>query len=131
MRPDGEVARVRVPEVDAADARGREVIAHDSVSSIPDVLCAEEVEELALLRVVGAGGVAERRADAAEALRDQMSSLDSCVPVSYHSRRATLVQVLGERLGKAVGESLGHDRAVVVVLGLEAGRELVERRCRR
>ena len=36
------------------------------------------------------------------------------------------MQVLGERLGEAVRERLRHDRAVVVVLGLEAGGERVE-----
>jgi hypothetical protein len=37
-----------------------------------------------------------------------------------------LVQPLGERLGQAVGERLRHDRAVVVVVGLEPGDELVQ-----
>ena len=36
-----------------------------------------------------------------------------------------LVQPLRERLGEPVGERLRHDRAVVVVLGLEPRRELV------
>ena len=36
-----------------------------------------------------------------------------------------LVQVLRERLGETVGERLDHDRVVVVVLGGEAGGELV------
>ena len=53
------------------------------------------------------------------------SSFESCsaalVPVAAHAR----VQELGERLGQAVGERLDHDRAVVVVLGLVAARELV------
>ena len=35
------------------------------------------------------------------------------------------VQVLGERLGQPVGQRLHHDRVVVVVLLLEASRQLV------
>ncbi len=34
------------------------------------------------------------------------------------------MQPLGQRLGQAVGQGLGHDGAVVVVGGLERGREL-------
>ena len=53
------------------------------------------------------------------------SSLVGAASGSYHPRRASLVQVLGERLGEPVGERLDHDRAVVVVLGLVTGGELV------
>ena len=94
------------------------------------VLGAEQVEELPLLAVVGAGGIAEGRPDAAVALGDQLFGRELAallVPLPPRD----LVQILGERLREAVGERLGDDRAVVVVLGLEAGGELVERRCRR
>ena len=36
------------------------------------------------------------------------------------------MQLLGERLGQAVGERLGHDRVVVVVVFLEARDELLD-----
>src|SRR3990172_2639779 len=36
-----------------------------------------------------------------------------------------LVHELGERLGEPVGERLDHDRAVVVVLGIETAGDLV------
>src|SRR5207248_7372216 len=63
--------------------------------------------------------------DAAEALGDELvlrSRIARLVPPAPRN----LVQVLGERLREAVGEGLRHDRAIVVVLGLEPGRELVE-----
>ena len=43
------------------------------------------------------------------------------VPAAPHD----VVQVFGEGLGEPVGQRLGHDRAVVVVLGREAVSELV------
>ena len=36
------------------------------------------------------------------------------------------MQVLGEGFGQAVGERLGHDRAVVVVLGGEPRGQLID-----
>ncbi len=48
----------------------------------------------------------------------------SCSSGPYPAWRA-LVQALGEGLGQAVGQRLGHDGAVVVVVGLEAPRQLV------
>ena len=101
------------------------IIASVSVSASPASLGAEQREQLRLLAVVRAGGIAERGPDAAEALARSARSLGSCSSGAYHSRRATLVQLLGERLGEAVGERLDHDRVVVVVLGLEARGELV------
>ena len=107
--PDGEVAHLRMPEVDAADARGRN---HRAAlrERHADVLGAEQVEELPLLAVVRAGGVPEGGPDAAKALRDQLFGRELAallVPLLPRD----LVQVLGERLGKAVGERLRDDRA--------------------
>ena len=74
--------------------------------------------------MIGAGRVAEGRPDAAEALAQQLLARELLV------RRVPLaagapVQPLGERLGEAVGERLDDDRAVVVVLALEADCELI------
>ena len=66
-----EVARLRVGEVDAAHAGGG-IMAKLSVSVMPAALGVEQVEQLALLGVVGAGGVAEGGADAAVLLVDEL-----------------------------------------------------------
>src|SRR3954463_344507 len=68
---DREIARLRMREVDAADARARHHRERLGERD-PDLLGAEQVEELALLGVVGAGRIAERRADAAELLGTQL-----------------------------------------------------------
>ena len=47
---------------------------------------------------------------------------------SNQSRRASQVDVLGERLGQPVGQRLDHDRPVVVVLGLVLGGRAPRRR---
>ena len=64
------------------------IIAQLSVSSMPDALGAEQLEQLPLLGVVGAGRVAERRPDAAVALGDQLVVPRASLPAAYHSRRA-------------------------------------------
>ncbi len=93
------------------------VIAYDSVSAMPSSSASEQLEQLPLLAVVGAGRVAQRRADAAEPLRVQV--LQHRLGVRLEPVAARLqVDVLGERLGEPVGQRLDHDRAVVVLLGL-------------
>ena len=48
------------------------------------------------------------------------SSFESCSLAAVAPIAAgALVQQLGERLGQAIGQGLGHDRVVVVVVGLE------------
>src|SRR5262249_12360985 len=68
---DGEVARLRVMQVDAGHGRrgrdGERLGEREAVR-----LGAEQLEELRLLRVVRAGRVAEGRPDAAVALGDQL-----------------------------------------------------------
>jgi hypothetical protein len=89
-----------------------------------DVLGAEQLEQLALLTVVGTRGIAEGRTDAAEPLGDQVllgQVLVRRVPLA--PRRP--VQELGESLREPIGQRLDHDRVVVVVLGLVASSELV------
>ena len=100
------------------------VVANVSVSSMPSSSRAEQREQRPLLGVVGAGRVAERGPDPAVALGDQLLArelLAGRVPLAPRP----LVELLGEGLGEPVGERLDHDRAVVVVLGLVARRELV------
>src|SRR5205823_10310702 len=80
--------------------------------------------QLRLLAVVRAGGIAERGPDAAEALGDQLVVRDPRACLVPGAARE-LVHVLREGFGEAVGESLDHDRLVVVVLCCERGGELV------
>src|SRR5262249_46627913 len=117
---DGDVARERMRKIDAADGRGRRHRERLGQRYGRCILGPEEIEELALLRVVWTGGVAERRANAAEPLRSELVArepLVRLVPGAAHE----LVKVLGERLGEAVGEGLDPDRAVVGVFGLGGG----------
>src|SRR3979490_2553233 len=68
---DREVAHLRMPEVDAADARRRN---HGGAlrKRDADVLGTEQVEELPLLAVGRTGGIPEGRPDAAKTLRNQL-----------------------------------------------------------
>ncbi|KAG1249785.1 hypothetical protein G6F68_013143 [Rhizopus microsporus] len=81
----------------------------------------QQVEQPALLAVLGAGRIAGRRTDAAVLLVDQGFVVQRLgVVVSPESGTHALMQALGQRLGEAVGERLQKDRVVVVMLGLEA-----------
>ena len=74
--------------------------------------------------VVRAGGIAERGPDAAEPLGVQL--LDRLVGVWFVPVAPGLeVDVLGERLGEPVGQSLDHDRLVVVATVLVPAGKLV------
>ncbi len=75
--------------------------------------------------MVGAGGIAERRADAAVLLGDQLFEREVLARrvAPFASRPA--VQPLGEGLGQPVGQGLDHDRVVVVELGLEAAHDRI------
>src|SRR5918993_5369162 len=110
---DREVLRVRMAEVEPAHGRGwrhREALRQGE----PCRLRVEQVEEPPLLGVVGARRVAERRADAAVALLDQLLARRLRVGLVPLAPRPQM-EPLGERLGETVRERLDHDRAVVVV----------------
>ena len=111
-------------EVETRDARRRQ---HREVLGQRDALRrrVEQLEEARLLAVVGAGGIAERRTDAAVALGELILERELLVlavaPLAPHAR----VQPLGERLGEPIGERLHQDRVVVVEFGFEARGERV------
>ena len=110
-------------EVEAADARAwnrRERLGELH----PRTLGAEQLEELRLLAVIGARGVAEGRPDAAVALRDQLLVRATSVFVAPVDSRL-LVEILRERLGEPIRERLDHDRRVVVVICLVPSSQLV------
>src|SRR5690242_19320628 len=98
---DGEVARERVSEVDAAHCGCRGHCERLGQRDTGRLLGAEQGEELALLGVVGAGGVAERRADAAELLRSELLARELLLRLVPRTPN-DLVQVFGERLGEAI-----------------------------
>ena len=92
---------------------------------------AEQVEEPALLGVIGARGIAERRPDAAILLGDQIVVRELLGAAVAEITPRLRVQVLGKRLGQPIGQRLDDDGGVVVVLGLEAADEVVDAVARR
>ena len=90
----------------------------------------EQAEERRLLRVVGAGRVAEGGPDAAVALGDQVLAAQLLVRAVAPVAPRTLVEALGEGLGQPIAERLHQDGVVVVVLAPEALGAPRPRRCR-
>ena len=89
-----------------------ERLRHDAIVYETDL---EEFEELPLLCVVGAGGIAERGADPAETLCQEFlfrQLLLRRIPLATRLQ----VEELRKCLCKSVRERLDHDRTVVVVL---------------
>ena len=84
----------------------------------------QQVEQLALLAVIGTRRVAERWPDAAVALGDQLLAREALVRAVAPVAASARVKVFGERFGEAVGERLDHDRVIVVVVALERRDEL-------
>ncbi len=123
---DAEIARLRMAEVPAAHRRRRGH--HAALGEVQAEVAAgvEEVEERPLLGVVGAGGVTRRRPDAPVGLADEGLAVGAGVGrVAPQVVPDVPVQAFGEGLGQAVGQGLGQDGAVVVAVGLVAGRQLV------
>ena len=117
-------------EVQAADA-GRRV--HREAFGELDAgrsLGIEQLEERALLGVIGLGRIAGRRADAAVFFVDQLFVRELLARAIAPVAAGLRVQLLGERLGQPVGERLGHDRVVIVVLAVELARPARRSRCR-
>ncbi len=87
----------------------------------------QQLEDRALLGVVGARRVARRGADALVSLGDERVVVERLVRRVAPQRSAhPLVEQLRERLREAVGERRGQDRAVVVVVGHEPRPQLLE-----
>ena len=102
-----------------------------SVSRIPVAFStSSRSQSVALLGVVGAGGIAGGGTDAAVFLVDQVVGRERLVAAVAPFPPGLLVQHLGERLGQAVGQGLGHDRVVIVAVPLELARPVRRRRSR-
>ena len=121
---DGEVAGLGVREVPSAD-RGRRV--HRHRLGQPDARRlgrAQEPKQGLLLGVVGTRRIARRRPNAPVLLGDQVVARPVLATAVAAIVAGDFVQPLGERLGQPVGQRLGENGPVVVVVGLEAGRQL-------
>src|SRR5262249_25758545 len=116
---DGEVPRVRAREVQAADAGGRRHRRRFGQVDA-DRAGAEELEQLELLAVIGTRGIPERRPDAAMLLGVNLLGAERFVDPGVAPRH--LMEVRGKRLRQAIGDGLDEDRAVIVMLALEAAR---------
>ena len=101
------------------------VIAQLSVSEMPARSACSSANSFVLLAVIGAGGIAERRTDAAISLAHQVVGRQPLVGAVAPVLARARVQPFGERLGQPIGQRLHHDRVVVVVVALEARGQLV------
>ena len=79
----------------------------------------EQTPECALLRVVRASRIACGRPDPAIFLLDEIRVAQTFITAVTPFASHPLVQAFGESFRQAIGEGLGHDRVVVVVLGPE------------
>ena len=92
---------------------------------MPTRVGAEQVEQLGLFAVIRAGGITVGGAYASVFFRDQLLVAERLVLAVAPLAPDARVQELGKRLGQPIRQGLGHDRAVVVVVPLEASDQLV------
>ena len=75
--------------------------------------------------MIGAGRISCRRPDPAISLPDKIGSGQLFFAAEPPRDSGLLMQIFRERFRQAVGERLGQDRVVVIMLTLEFVRELV------
>src|SRR4029450_8947904 len=75
--------------------------------------------------MIGAGWIPRRRPDPAIFLADKIDSRQLFIAPKPPRDSGLFMQIFGERFRQAVGERLGQDRVVVIMLMLEFFRELV------
>ena len=73
--------------------------------------------------MVGTGRIARRRANAAVLLVDQVLVAEPLFGSIAPVLAGDLVQSFGEGFGQPVGQGLGHDRVVIVVVGFELAHQ--------
>ena len=102
-----------------------------SVSLMPAFFStSSKFQRILLFRVVGAGGITRRRADAAIFFLDQIFGRQLFRFAVTPFLADALVQKFRERLGQPVGQRLGHDGVVIIVVGLEFFDEFLQARAR-
>ena len=127
QHPDVEIVGLWMREIDSA-YRGRGP--HGERFREPDArggLGVQEIPDRDFFGVVGLGWVARRRPDAPVSLGHEILVREVlrrrvAPPFASHA----LVQVLGHRFGEPIGQRLGHDGGIIVVVGLEFGDQRVE-----
>ena len=75
--------------------------------------------------MIGAGGITGGGPDAAIFLVDHVVDREVFVRAETPLAPDPLVKHLGERFGEPVGDRLGQDRVVIVLIGLERGDQFV------
>ena len=100
-------------EIEAGHRRGRQ---HREILGQRDFarIAAEHVEQDRLEAVVGAGGIAGRRADAVIFLADQLLVGEMLVGIAPQAVADLGVEHFGEAFGEAVGERLQQDVVIIV-----------------
>ena len=96
-----------------------------SVSVMPPALGGKQIEEDPLFRMIGKRGIAGCRSDAAVVFGQHVGDGQILALAEAPFLPGNLVQSLGKGLGQPVGKDLGHDRAIIVVVGLAAEDEFV------
>ena len=81
--------------------------------------------------MIGLRGITRRRTDAAIFLRDQIFNAEFLVLTVAPVGARALVQVFGESFSQSIGERLGHNRVVLVVVLFETPGQLLATVARR
>src|SRR6185437_1651614 len=120
---DGEVARLWMRKIDAANRSGRIHSEIFSEANADVFFGVEQIEELALFGVVGRGWITRRRTNAAIFFANQIVAREIFVAAEAPGVARAFVREFRESFGETVGESFGHERAVVVVSFFKVGNE--------
>src|SRR5262249_52076880 len=122
---DAEISALRVAEIESTNRRtGPHGEALGQFHA--NALALQQPEQRALLGVIGLRRIAGRWADAAIRFGDQLLVAEHLIAgITPKFLAHALVQMLGKRLGEAVGQCLHHDGGVVVVGAFETLGNLV------
>jgi len=123
--PDAEIFRIRMRKIQPAHAGAR---MHRKRLRQPDpcvVSCIEQIEERSFLGVIWTRWITGGRPNAAIFFTNQISIGELFVTTKSPRNASFFMQIFGKRFSQSVGQSFGHDRAVVVVLTLELLGKLI------